>query len=366
MRHLPDGILRRLADDPDSVLDAQRAHARTCERCGAALAGMREDMRAASGLLEGPAPTPRTDSALAAMRSRIRAERSPGGWERFRGRFESVRIRPAAKPVVAVAAVLLVSGTAAAAAVGPLRPLFEPTHVVTFDVSASELHALPDLRAYGTEKLGAMSAPRQVGSVAAAEAASGLTLTLPAKLPSGVSGVPAYFVAGQERGSFTFSAQLAAAHAATLGAQLPPMPNGMDGSTLYATAGPAIVATYGGGGLGSAPTFAVAVARPPAISTNGSLTVTQIEDYLLSQPGVPSALASQLKSLGDPTAALPIPIPTAYMSSQPVTVDGASGVLITENSGLGSAVVWESGGVVHAVGGMLDQQAVIDAARGLG
>ena len=366
MRHLSDGLLRRLADDPDSVPDSQRSHSASCERCGRRLARVVDDMREASALLSAPAPAPGTDRALRAVRARSEQERPAARWERMRGHLDAVRIRPAARPLAAAVAVVVLSGTAATLAAGPLRPLFEPTHVVTLDVSAQEIRALPDLGAYGSQKIGSASRPREVGSLAAAEAATGLRLALPDRLPAGVSGEPAYFVFEQERGSFTFSAQRAAAHAAALGASLPPMPSGMNGSTLYATAGPAIVAAYGGGGAGSTPTFALAVARAPSVSTDSSLTVSQIEDYLLRQPGFPAGLASQLKGLGDPTRALPIPIPTAYMSSQPVTVGDAPGVLVTENSGLGAAVIWEKDGLVHAVGGLLDQQAILDAARSLG
>ncbi|MGH7904317.1 MAG: hypothetical protein ACREPA_09370 [Candidatus Dormibacteraceae bacterium] len=365
MRHLSDGALRHLLDDPDSIADSQRAHTQVCERCGQALASARADRDATAALLAAPAPAVRTEAALRGITKRVETAGSARLLPRLAARLDPIRIRPAGRPVMVATALVLGAGTAAVMAFGNVTRIFEPAQVAPVTFSAQDMRALPDLSAYGTEKTGTSHAPRQVAGLAAAEAATGLSLTLPGRLPAGVSGQPTYYVVDTEQGSFTFSAAKAQAHAQAIGKALPPMPAGMDGSTLYANVGPAIVAAYGGG-PGSTPDFAVAVTKAPSVYSSGKLTVGEIERYLVAQPGFPTGVAQEITKLGDLTRTLPIPIAAKLMSSQRITINNVPGVLITENSGIGSAVVWEKDGLVHAVGGLIDAQAARDAASALG
>jgi hypothetical protein len=67
-------------------------------------------------------------------------------------------------------------------------------------------------------------------------------------------------------------------------------------------------------------------------------------------------MAAAIRSIGDPIAAgnIPIPVPTQYATSKPVTVKGGyPGVIVKDNTGLASALIWQKGDTVYAVAGHL-------------
>ena len=57
MRHVSDGVLRRLQEEPDAVPDAARHHLAACGRCRAGSGGVAEDAALASRLLAVPVVT---------------------------------------------------------------------------------------------------------------------------------------------------------------------------------------------------------------------------------------------------------------------------------------------------------------------
>jgi hypothetical protein len=79
-------------------------------------------------------------------------------------------------------------------------------------------------------------------------------------------------------------------------------------------------------------------------------------------------MVAQIKAIGGPIAAgqLVLPVPTGYATSTPVTVSGQQGQLVTDKTGMVRGVIWERDDVVYAVGGHLDQAAVLAMADGLG
>jgi hypothetical protein len=102
----------------------------------------------------------------------------------------------------------------------------------------------------------------------------------------------------------------------------------------------------------------------PKVSSTGA-TVKELEDYVLSLPGVSPNLATALRSIDDPTSTLPIPIPVDMAHADKITVAGAPGLAIGDSTGLGSAVIWEKGGIIYGVGGPLPESQVIDIASSL-
>jgi hypothetical protein len=187
----------------------------------------------------------------------------------------------------------------------------------------------------------------------------------PASLPATVTGPAVFAVVSQGTGSFTFSAAKARAAALREGKALPAMPANIDGSTLYLTVGPAIIESYGAGVAGSQmPSLLIVEATVPKVESSG-VSVGQLENYLLLQPGISPTLAAQIRAMGDPSQTLPIPIPVNMATSHPVTVQGVHGVTIGDSSGLGSAVIWVKDGVVYAVGGTLTENQVLQVANSL-
>ena len=211
------------------------------------------------------------------------------------------------------------------------------------------------------------SQARTASSAAQAAALAGTTLRVPGWLPSGVPATVSYQVMPASTATFTFSAARARASAAATGKALPPMPPSLDGSSLRATVGPVVVATYGSGALSMAhavPDLVIAQAPAPSVASTGA-SVRQILTYILAQPGISPTLVSEIKAIGDPTSALPVPIPIDIATAQPVRINGASGLVIGDNTRVGSGVVWAQNGMVYAVAGGMPESDVLAVARSL-
>jgi hypothetical protein len=112
------------------------------------------------------------------------------------------------------------------------------------------------------------------------------------------------------------------------------------------------------------PSLAVIQAAAPHLTSTGA-SVQDIESYLLVQPGISPQLAAEIRSIGDPSATLPLPIPVDKATAQAVQVDGVSGWAIGDNTGIGSAVVWVKNHRVYAVAGTLPEDQVLAAANSL-
>ena len=95
------------------------------------------------------------------------------------------------------------------------------------------------------------------------------------------------------------------------------------------------------------------------------MTVTQLEDFILAQPGISPELKKAVEAIGDPSTTLLIPVPIEYANSTQVTVQGVDGVALGDNTGVGSGVVWVKDGFVYLVAGSLKQSDAINIANNL-
>lgn len=368
MRHVPDGVLRRLVDEPLAVPDRDAEHVQRCRRCQVHRDQVLQDAHRARELLVRPQAVPDVERA----------------WDRLQGagdaptRHVPRRVRP--RPFVgatgvAVASGVLVAGVAAAAT---LTVVFSPSQVAPLPVSRTDLQSLtsvlglggsgpwgtrssqsngsttvttgtPVTWRYGTIGWTMRPRPVKTASLQTAESAAGTAIALPTTLPAGVQGPPTFVAVQQATATVTFDA-----------AAGPPLA----GSTLTVEVGPGILAEYGGG-LGHVPTLAVATMQRPTATSTGA-TTTQLESFVLSRPGFPSDLAREVRLLGSLRTTLPVPVPSGVTETT-TTVAGSDAVVLSVANGTASAVVWEDhGGTVHTVGGLLDQQEVLDVARQLG
>ncbi len=353
MTHATTGELRRLVDDPWAVRESSRLHTRTCERCTRRRRRMESDAAAVAGLLPDLSPYEiGTDLA----------------WARFERDLDSAHLasarparrrRPSRRALTIGAIGIVVVGATSAAAAGVVTVL-TPTQVAPIQLGASDVSAL--LQALPTATLTQTSSgpSYQVGSLAQAEAETGLTLSLPAQLPSGVSGSPSISVEPAADLTLTFG-QGASKRSVGHGA----VPAWLAGTTLKIDAGPAVLMTYSGGPASAdIPALAVGAAKAPVVTADGA-TPQSIEDYVLSQPGVSPALAAEVRVLGAPGAVLPVPIPSDANVSD-ATVGGAPAVVLADPSGFATGVIWEHGGTVRIVGGLVSTAEVLQVADELG
>lgn len=390
MRHIPDGVLRRLDDEPLAVPDRVIDHVAGCARCSARRSEIAADAERVAQLMSVPQLVPDADIAWARLRRELVARPAePGAGRRYPA---PARPRPARFPSLSLrtglaigAAVVVVAGTAAAAT---LTTVFAPTHVAAVSLSHGELQAIAAFAGLGEGQTGlgsgqagsagptgsgggrtggGFAAPsgsralrfgtiswssgtaHPASSLAEASADAGFQAKLPAHLPRGVAAGPRLMVEPRLSATVTFNS--------TAGS--------LAGNSVTLDAGPAVAAEYAGTGRADVPTLAVATMRRPTARSTGA-TVQQIEAFLLSRPGLPPQLAEQIRLLGDLRTTLPVPVP-AGAAVHSVQIDGWPGVLLSDASNAVAGVVWEDGdGLLHAVVGILDSHDVLNVAEQLG
>jgi hypothetical protein len=362
MRHLAEGTLRRLVDEPAGVSDPDRNHAAGCRQCRSGLEAAARDAAFADAALGHGDTTADPDVAWRRLsrtvaegaRPRAAVATSP---PRRRTRLSS--------PVVAALCVLALVTAAGAAAAADWLQVFRAERVAPIAVTPEDVTAmadLPDLSDYGSVQVLEDVDVSEVADAAAAEAATGLTAPQVADLPRGVTGEPVYQVAGVASLVFTFSAEDAERAAAAAGGSAPAAPAALDGSRFRLSAGPGVAAVWPGGSGLPALVAARAVA-PSADSTGASFEVAR--DYLLSLPGLPDDVASQLRRLTGDGTTLPLPVPTEEATTATATVGGVPATVLTARDGTTAGVVWVDDGTVTAVAGSLSADEVLAVARGL-
>lgn len=350
MKHLDDGALRRLLDEP---LSQGGSHLAACERCRRRSAEIARDAAEARRLL-AMADSP---VELAPALARMRARTSIPHMNRVE-RTVAPEIPRRRVPLLAALAACLVAGlafTPAGSWAQSLVTIFQPRSVAAVPVSLSDLRALPHLARFGTFHTSQKGRVQPEPNAAAAGAAAGMTVLTPSSLPSSLPAPTFDFIPGSNS-TFTFSAAKAAAAAARAGRPLPPMPANINGSTLTLSTGNAVAAIYGNLNRG-VPDLVIGQMVAPRVSSTG-ITAQQLEDYLVSLPGVSPQLASALRGIADPTSTLPIPIPVNLAQADRVTVQGVQGMAVGDATGVGSAVIWVKQGIVYAVAGALPESQV--------
>jgi hypothetical protein len=357
MRHPSEGVLRRLVDEPAGVTVDDRAHVAGCPTCLRALDSALADARlVGAALATSAAGAVDTDAAWARLSMTTTAPVRQASVARSRWRT-TVR-RPA---VAALSALVLLTGAGVAAA-NDWLPIFQTQRVDPVEVTSTELVQVPDLSAYGDLEVTQEPGTEQVSDAATARERTGLAVPEVAALPEGVTGEPAYQVAGVVGATFTFSAEKAAQAAAAEGEILPPPPAGLDGSRLRLEAGPGVAAVWAQ--PTGVPTLVVARVVAPKVYSSG-VPFETVRDYLLSLPGLPDGLADQLRDLSADGGTLPLPVPADLVTSSTADVGGTEATVLTSRNGLFAGVVWVEDGVMTGVAGSLTADELLSVARDL-
>jgi hypothetical protein len=360
VRHVPDGTLRRITDEPLAVADRDVRHMTSCARCRARRGRVAADATFAEHIFSPRASFSDPDLAWARHQGRMsKATTGQPAVHAPRPRYWRLMGTSAGTGVGLAAAGAVLAGVAAAATL--TTTVFAPTRVAPLAVSKTDIRALAGLldiqspaellgfskpsgsetTPFGAVHWTSSGEGSRVSSLGAAEASTGLSLLLPSTLPNGISAPNGYFVIP------TLTATI------VLG---PNAGHGLSGSSLVATLGPGIGVTYAGtSGLGNIyPLGILTVARPLATSTGA--TTSQLEKFLLSQPGIPPDLAQELQLLGNLKTTLPVPTPRGA-SSTSTEISGSPAVLLSDKSNDASAAIWEgASGEVHIVAGLLDKE----------
>jgi hypothetical protein len=367
MRHIDDGTLRRLVDEPLAISSHERAHYATCTHCQERYTGIaRTAAEVAVVLSSRPAPTVNATAALATMRHELAKVQPRRSLSAYLGgtlahyRRQVVGGTGAAATVAALVGALTL--TPAGSFAQSFISIFQPKSVTAVQVTSADLRKLQGLSRLGTIHVPGGESSQSAGTAAAAGTLAGMHVVGPATLPAGVPNTVKYQVQPSTSASFTFSAAKARQEAVRSGKSLPAMPVAMDGSTLQVTLGAGVIAVYGQ--KNDLPALVVGQMKAPTVSSTG-VSAQQMENYLLSLPEVSPQLAAQIRAIGKPSSVLALPIPIDLAHSQDVQIQGVKGVAVGDNTGLGSVAIWEKDGIIYGVGGALTQDQVLAVANGL-
>jgi hypothetical protein len=392
-RHPSQSVLRQILDEPGAVPEPDRTHAASCASCRRHSEAMAADAAVAAAALTGANEA--VDS-LPALRRLRKAETGvvpprPTVADRIRTRVQLARRRSLRAGAILTVVVASMGTLVATGVASDIIKIFQPETFVAVPIDITSLGTLPDLSGYGSVRVLQSPQGQAASSLAGAAQSSGLQLLTPGKLPSEVKGAPAFHVLSAGSASFTFSKSAASASAGKLGKALPALPANLDGSSLTLNGGPVVIETVGSqgslgpfsvpksgvsdtatgeahhgllGGLGGIPQLVIVQMKAPVLYSDGP-SVAQYEDVLLSMPGVPPSLASQIRALGDLSSTLPIPIPTSLASAHAADINGAPGLVIGDTTGIASGVVWQSKGLVYGVAGSLTDRQVVAIARSM-
>lgn len=358
MPHPAEGALRRLLDEPAGVPDADRRHVADCPHCLAELTTLHSDADLVGAALATGPVEPDVDAAWHRLSAASTAPPTRSVAPPRESRLRAAMRRPAAA-ALAFTVVLAGAGTAAA---NDWLQIFSTEQVAPVSFSTADLVALPDLSAYGELELSNEPGVRSVPDAAAAAAVTGLDVPEVAELPDGVDAGPVFQVGDKVSATFTFSAERAADAAAAQGASLPPLPPGLDGSTVRLDAGPGVAQIWTS--TSGAPALVVGRAVAPTAYSSG-VDFETVRGYLLSLPGMPEEVANQLRTFAADGSTLPLPVPSEYATTSTTDVDGAPATVLTTRDRALAAVVWVVDGQVTVVAGALDSDELLTVARTL-
>lgn len=358
MKHLDSGELRRMIDEPQAFGDQERLHAQTCAECRARGALIASDAAYAAQAFAGEISVD-----VRAGYTRLRERLSPPS--------RAVRWYPAASAAALAAAFAL------ALVFSPLGgyarsflTIFEPEQFQPIEVSRADLRQLrlaPEANHIGTQRVIDKPKRTEYPTLASAQKHTSIHVLAPSALPAHFGTVHSFFVTSPAEMTFTFSAAKARAFERRSHKTLPPMPQGLDGTTVRLQTGRIFNAHYEAAhakGSGRPPFFELVEAPVPRVTSTGA-SLEILERYLLSMPNVSPKLAEQIRALGDIQNTVPVPVEIDKQRARRVTVQGAQGLAVGDNTGLGAGVMWQKNGIIYAVAGPISMDDVLTVANGL-
>ncbi len=219
---------------------------------------------------------------------------------------------------------------------------------------------------------------------AQAQKAVGFKVQQPTHLPQGIKNSDLHYnVLKGQNGTFTFNADKARAQLQKNGEGNVQIPAQLDGAkfTITTQAGVAInnstVCSTSSGDKNKGQNektqinncashmFMVVELPSPSIKATGKASLSDLRDFLLSLPKLSQQTRDLIQKVDIEHGVLPLPIPQ-QLSSQQVTVHQTSGTLIADDSVKMGGVVWQSNGIIYAVGGSsTNTTEIIDVANSL-
>lgn len=191
-----------------------------------------------------------------------------------------------------------------------------------------------------------------VGSLDEASRVVGFPLLQPdpATLPAEVGRTARIRVSPAGSLRFTFDREKARAYFQSIGRPDVVLPDRFHGASLVVAIPAAAVLEYRSTAAAGSHLI-VGQSKELVVGVEGGVTLEELRDFLLGLPSVSPELARQLRALNDWRTTLPVPVPIDRVQWQPATFGGASGLILADSSGLGSAAIWQHDGRVFGLAG---------------
>lgn len=353
MTHPGSGDLRRAIDEPEHAPEVL-AHARECAQCSSELEQLRAGALSCADAFGGSI-APDADTAYERVRSRALR---PAPFANF--------ARPAAALAAAAAIILALVLTPLGGYARSFLTVFEPKQFEPVEISRADLrhlHVLPQAGDVGTQRVVMKMTRTHYDSFDSAQKHAGFAVRKPSVLPAGYGTVHNYFTMTPSEMTFTFDAAKARAFEKRSHKALPAMPAGLDGTTVRVRTGYALESSFASR-ASKEQSLEIVQAQVPRVTSSGA-SLDTLERYLLSMPNVSPELAQRIRALGDIQNTVPVPVIINKQTARQVQVDGAQGLAIGDNTGLGAGVMWQKNGIVYVVAGPLKMDQVLEVANGL-
>jgi hypothetical protein len=224
--------------------------------------------------------------------------------------------------------------------------------VVQIDPGQNQEAAFAQLERLGTVQ-GAESTEsfQPVASLAEAGQRVGFTVKQPdpAVLPAGLSPTPEIAVSPASQVRFTFDQAKARAYFDSIGRPDVSLPDKFHGASLIASVPAAVLLGYEGEDGG--PGLLIGQAGELEVAVDGNVTLEEMREFLLGLPGLSPETVRQLRAIEDWRSTVPLPVPVDQVNWQQTTIAGGPGLILVDNSGLGSGAIWQRDGRVYGVAG---------------
>jgi hypothetical protein len=227
------------------------------------------------------------------------------------------------------------------------------------------VQTMKSLGNFGTVKMGGAASGVQPEVAVRDSAGQAKTMTLaeastavgfplhtpdPAMLPAGVDKTPKIQVMPAQQVRFTIDKAKGDAYLKASGKADLTVPARLDGATLVVSMPAAALVQYSG--TDSRDALIVGQSGELVVDVEGGqASLEEMRDWLLTV--VPANVAGQLKSIKNWNDTLPVPVPVDRVNWTQASFQGNQGLLLNDNSGVGSAAIWHAAGNLYGVAGSI-------------
>jgi hypothetical protein len=404
MMPCPDlGTLRAsLDDDAAWAAPPLRDHVRACASCLDTVAELRRNAELTAPALamvgpDRPVSPAEVDAALTRFEQRrgrllavrAAAARDPGARaadlpgpavplpRRSRLTRLGLRARGAAAALVAVVVVTTLVATPGgrAAAAGFLAHFrSERFQVVALDHSQSVQlgTAVTQLMETGVftgdqRELDRLATPTAARDRAAAARLAGFPVPAvdPSVLPRGVGAAPErILVSRAHTARLTFDRDRAIDYFRRNGQPHVAIPERFDGAQLVIQVPAIVVQQYAG--RDGQPRMLIGKAGTIGMDADGGASLEELRELVLHLPGLPKGVVEQLRNISDWRSTLPLPVPSDQVRWRAASVGGGEALSFADSTAKLHALLWQRGGYIWGVAGVVGADEAMDVANSLG